>query len=567
VRIVIAERLLRRLRRTFARPPVAISDVHRSADTLAALLAADDPLWSKARTSADGPRVLIATNVTGFQHASLLESVLAAALTLRGAQVHVAVCDAMLPACLKVEQHAINPASILDDKLASVLCGPCQATGLHHFDALGLPVHRFSTLITTERRAEVREWVSTLRPDELALIRNGTGDKVGMQGSAGALRYFARSDLPESNVAQGVLRRFVEAAILTADAYDALLAREQFDVAVFHHGIYVPQGPAGDALRRHRVRVVNWNPSYRRSTFIFSEGDSYHYTLMEEPTAIWEGMLWSDDNAAQIADYLISRAVGTRDWIWFHENPDADVAGFAREIGLDPSRPIIGMLSNVAWDAQLHYPANAFPNMIDWVFRTIEYFAGRPDLQLLLRIHPAEIRGTVPTAQPLAEEIRRRFPALPPNVFVIPPESNVSTYAAMSLCDSVIIYGTKMGVELTAVGIPVVVAGEAWIRNKGLTLDAADAADYFRKLDTLPLGRRLDDTTRQKAMKYAYHFFFRRMIPVPFIVPTEGKIYGLALNTLRQLLPGHHPGLDVICDGILHAAPFVYPAEQLGLGE
>ncbi len=48
----------------------------------------------------------------------------------------------------------------------------------------------------------------------------------------------------------------------------------------------------------------------------------------------------------------------------------------------------------------------------------------------------------------------------------------MSTYALMSLCNSAIIYGTKMGVELTSVGLPVIVAGEAWIRNKGLTHDA-----------------------------------------------------------------------------------------------
>ena len=55
----------------------------------------------------------------------------------------------------------------------------------------------------------------------------------------------------------------------------------------------------------------------------------------------------------------------------------------------------------------------------------------------------------------------------------------MSTYALMSLCNSAIIYGTKMGVELTSVGLPVVVAGEAWIRNKGLTHDATTPEEYF----------------------------------------------------------------------------------------
>src|SRR4029079_6705923 len=105
----------------------------------------------------------------------------------------------------------------------------------------------------------------------------------------------------------------------------------------------------------------------------------------------------------------------------------------------------------------------------------------------VVRAPPAAVPGTVRSRHPMAEEIAKRFPALPKNVFVIPPESDVSTYALMELCDSAIIYGTKMGVELTSVGIPTIVAGEAWIKNKGLTLDAATRGEYFSILDTLPL--------------------------------------------------------------------------------
>ncbi|KPF66598.1 hypothetical protein IP69_14835 [Bosea sp. AAP35] len=401
--------------------------------------------------------------------------------------------------------------------------------------------------------------------EALSTHRSAEGDELGMQGLAGALRYYASATLPAGPQADEVLRRFVEAAALTALAYERLLARERFDVAVFHHGIYVPQGPAGDVLRRKGVRVVNWNPSYRRSTFIFSHGDTYHHTLMTEPTAAWDSMAWSAKEEDDILSYLQSRATGTRDWIWFHEKPDNDTRRFVAELGLDIEKPIIGMLSNVAWDAQLHYPANAFPNMIAWVFETIDYFSQRPDLQLLLRIHPAEIRGTVPSAQPLLGEIEARYPTLPQNIFIIAPESNISTYAAMALCDTVLIYGTKTGVELTAVGKPVIVAGEAWIRNKALTQDAESRDDYIALLDKLPAGAMLAPQTIERARQYAYHFFFRRMVPLPFVVPAQGKIYGIDLPSIDALRPGQFPGLDVVCEGILSGTPFIYEAERIGL--
>ena len=107
-----------------------------------------------------------------------------------------------------------------------------------------------------------------------------------------------------------------------------------------------------------------------------------------------------------------------------------------------------------------------------------------------------------------------------------------------------LIYGTKTGVELSSLGIPVIVAGEAWVRGKGVTRDASSPEEYFRILDDLPLGRRLDEATTRRARMYAYHFFFRRMIPLPFVQAAEGKPvpFTVEIDGLSDLLPGKHRG-------------------------
>jgi hypothetical protein len=151
---------------------------------------------------------------------------------------------------------------------------------------------------------------------------------------------------------------------------------------------------------------------------------------------------------------------------------------------------------------------------------------------------------------------------LPRNVFVIPPESTISTYSVMSQCNAVIIYGTKAGVELTSIGIPVIVAGEAWIRNKGITLDASSPEEYFRLLDGLPLTNRLSEKETQRARKYAYHFFFRRMIPLPMTLSSRDAVPEPDVQGIDDLAPGRHLGLDVICNGMLYGSEFVYPAEN-----
>ncbi|MEW6572030.1 MAG: capsule biosynthesis protein [Bacillota bacterium] len=528
------------------------------------ILAGDKERWQTARIqAAKGPKILLATCDGARLPVNTLESLLAVALTLRGAEAHVLLCDSVMPACLECLSVWYN------DQKRFVMYGPsrdlckdCFTTADKMYRSLGIPTHRYSDLITPDEMASVEEISSSLPANEIgSYVFDGMA--IGEHALAGALRYFARGTLDGERYAEPVLRRYLKASLITACVTRRLIREYGFSSAVSIHGIYVPHGVIGEVARREKIRVVAWNRAYRKQCFLFSHGDTYHHTLMTEPTEKWENVLWTPKLEAQLLDYLKSRWYGTRDWIWFHEYPEENLSAIAREVGVDFTKPCIGLLTNVVWDAQLHYPANAFPNMIDWLLQTIAYFASRPDLQLIIRVHPAEIRGTV-SRQPAVEEIRRAFPVLPDNIFLIPPGSRVSTYAVMSQCNAVIIYGTKTGVELTSMGIPVIVAGEAWIRNKGVTLDANSPEDYFKILDQLPLQARLDNATVERARKYAYHFFFRRMIPLEFVeqadLPVEFKI---RLSGIDQLLPGKSKGLDIICSGIINGADFIYPAENM----
>ena len=553
-------RLLSRLKNRALAPFQRVPNFHT--DWLA-IIQRDLRAWSDAKNNAErGPRVLVATSMGGFYAGATTESLLAAALTLRGANVEILLCDEFLPACQQAQiGHFADIAEYGRSGPTADLCAACYRPARAMYEGLGLKIHRYSDWVTGEEQDEAARLAAEALPAEIVAFRF-RNMAVGEHALAGALRFFAKGVLDETPVAEAVFRRYLAAAILTACAADRLFAEGGFTSAVFNHGIYVPQGLIGEAARSRGVRVVNWNPAYRKQCFIFSHGTTYHHTLMDEPASVWSEMPWTSAMEERLMDYLQSRWHGTQDWIWFHEKPQFEIDEIARKIGVDFSKPCIGLLTNVVWDAQLHYPANAFPNMLEWIMETIRHFARRPELQLVIRVHPAEIRGTVRSRQLVAEEIARAFPELPRNVFVIAPDSDVSTYAAMLQCDSVIIYGTKTGVELTSMGVPVLVAGEAWIRNKGVTLDAHSAAHYFELLDRLPLGKRMDDDAVRRARKYAFHFFFRRMIPLPMMAAAEGKSpFRVDIQSLDELRPGRSKGLDVICDGIISGSPFVYPAE------
>lgn len=520
----------------------------------------DRAAWERLLQEAkSGQRILIATGVGSHLAAAQMETTLAVALSLRSARVHALLCDAILPACQMCEPRVFPDVR----RFAAYgpkrdLCGHCYAPARNAYEAIGVPVKSYSEYLSPADLACVDRIASSTAEDEMSSFELD-GIRIGEHAKAGTLRFFARATLECEPLAGQVMKRYFRAALITAKSARNMFEREGYDAAVFHHGIYVPQGIIGEVARKLGVRVVNWNIAYRKNCFIFSHGDTYHHTLMNEDTAAWESMDWTPQREEAITKYLRSRWKGENDWIRFHENPFFEKERIVAEIGCDSSRPIIGCLTNVMWDAQLHYRANAFRNMLEWLVFTVKYFANRKDLQLVIRVHPAEIRGSVPSRQPVVQELKMRFPTLPDNVFVVGPESSVSTYALAELCDSVLIYGTKTGVELTSMGIPVIVAGEAWIRNKGVTLDATSPEHYATILQTLPARSRLPAEIMERARKYAYHFFFRRMIPVEVFEDANGiPPFKLAPVKAALLARDGDPGIQQICSGILDGAPFIF---------
>lgn len=518
------------------------------------------PVWESAtEASRSGRRrVLVATGTGSHLAAMQMETTLAAALTLRGAQVEILLCDRLLPACQMCEPRFFSSIRrFVEEGPSKSICVQCHGPARKNYAELGLPIHSYSDGLTEANLLFARE---AARQVHLAEIENFLidGVRIGEHAKAGALRFLARADLEGEPDAESILRRYLHAAILTALATRALLRRGRFDVVVFHHGIYVPQGVVGEVCRQEGVRVVNWNPAYRAGCFIFSHEDTYHHTLMSEPVSMWQDIGWSSAREVITRNYLRSRWQGDNDWIHFHQNPILEKEGILREIGCDSRLPIIGCFTNVMWDAQLHYPGNAFANMLEWLLHTVQYFRQRPDLQLVIRVHPAEIRGSVPTRQPVEKELRRAFPEWPANVFVVPAESRISSYVLADLCDSVLIYATKMGVELASAGIPVIVAGEAWVRGKGITSDVDSREEYSEALNQLPLRRRLSDEVAARARKYAYHFFFRRMIPMRIFKRRSGLPPYAFEGELDDLRAGYDAGLDCISDGILNGTPFVF---------
>src|SRR3954468_9658087 len=207
------------------------------------LLDTNRPLWerSKAR-AATGPGVLLATNVTGHSPATVVESVLAVALTLRGARAETLVCDKVMPACLRAQSdNVVDPTVFARYQLPETLCNGCYPVGEYVYPPLELGYHRFSARLTDAERQRCRAIAEQTPADAIPTLEVD-GLPIGEHAYAGALRYFARGDLNDEPHGEVVLRRYREASLQAAAATRNTLASRRFDALCLHHGIYVPQG-------------------------------------------------------------------------------------------------------------------------------------------------------------------------------------------------------------------------------------------------------------------------------------------------------------------------------------
>src|SRR5215207_4011520 len=185
-------------------------------------------------------------------------------------------------------------------------------------------------------------------------------------------------------------------------------------------------------------------------------------------------------------------------------------------LGLD-ARPVVLLAANVLGDS-LTLGRNIFAaSMSEWITRTVQYFAKRADVQLVVRIHPGE--KIVPQAKSMGTVVHEALSEIPSHIHVIGALDNVNTYDLIEIADLGLAYTTTVGVETAMNGIPVISCGDTHYRERGFTFDPNSWDDYFSILESvlsdLP-AHRLSEEQTAKAWNYAYRFFFEYPRPFPW---------------------------------------------------
>jgi hypothetical protein len=306
---------------------------------------------------------------------------------------------------------------------------------------------------------------------------------------------------------------------VAARAAQRLLRQGCYDAVVVPNGSILEFGAVYRTARCLGVPVVTYEFGEQRERMWLAQDTE---VMRLDISPLWEvrGQDPLTPAEAEAIRTLYGARRGARLWAHFGRQwqvGESQGAQTARaQLGIDPARPMVLLCTNVVGDS-LSLGREVFSDgMAGWLMLTAHHFAERTEAQLVVRVHPGESYGT---GHPSVEIVRQAVPSLPGHVIVVPPDSAINTYDLIELAHLGLVYTSTTGIEMAMNGVPVVVSGATHYRGKGFSHEPTSEAEYLCMVDELlnqPLGRRLDETTIEKAWRYAHRFFFEFPFPFPW---------------------------------------------------
>ena len=214
--------------------------------------------------------------------------------------------------------------------------------------------------------------------------------------------------------------------------------------------------------------------------------------------------------------------------------------------------PVVGMFTNLIWDASLEPDHGAFSDVFEWIRSTIDFYIRNNNTSLVLKTHPAEAaRGTKENVE---EWVQSKYGDLPRNITLLSSETDVNTYEMFDELDAGVVFNSTVGLEMAFKGLPVVVGGDTHYRGIGATIDPETPEDYesvLARIDTIENTKEL----QENAIKYAHFLMVKKHIDFPFYeADTKSVDYKFLPIEHEDVKPGTEP-FDSVIEALVNDKP------------
>jgi hypothetical protein len=458
---------------------------------------------NKAKIIIYGLRTNAACNLAVF------EKVFGDFFIKNGAIVKNLICGGCLPSCDG------STKGIPD----WVVCRACNTQRKFYLRNYPSDVIYFKEFISKKEIKEIESIVKKLENSELENFRY-KGVNVGRHAVDSVIFHFQFIFDRLNNAHRDKLRKSLVLAMIVTFVAERLFEKENPTHIFTLHGCYATWGPFADYLSKKGVTVY----VYRK---VLNPGMGYFDfpRWTDNPNDVPAREVWekaklkelTDQQKTRLQQFMYQKKAGkTADYKFFYEQKNGTDNQLLSLLNSDKKKFVIYL--HQLWDRGFEEATSpCFDSHLNWIKETITYFGKLNDSYLFIKPHPAEYSIFEQGRHGGAEVIGKLFSDLPKNVFLIRRDVPYTSYDLMDLgCIGITYYGT-VGLEHSYFKKPVIVGGDIHYADIGAVLKIKSKEDYFKLLsDPSPL---FSYPVKNFSLieKYAYHYYFRPNIRIPFI--------------------------------------------------
>jgi hypothetical protein len=465
------------------------------------------------------------------------ESAIAKALQMRGHNMKMVICGGSLSMC--------TTHFTVTKPYHPWICKNCIYYTKKLFETAGLPYITFKELLTEEEMREIDKKVPSLSVEECEklIYRNV---KVGFHAITSVERYFM-GVVPNRQDYEKILRIELKNAMRSTVVAEKLYQNEKPDILITSQGVYSSWGSLTEYFTNKGIRVPLW-ASGEGNTITFDIHKSKEY-FIEYYNEIRKKQPLNSEENKELEGFFNRRIKGEEGQVAFYGfSADTKKEELEKQFQFSKYEKTYVLFPNVPWDAAVLTANIVFKDVYDWIFSTIEIFKEKPKHQLLIKIHPSELKF-MESKRTVQDEINEKYSSLPDNIKIIPADTTISPYSLLPNIDVGIVYVGTIGLEMATQNIPVIVAGDAHYMNNGFTYDIKSREDYskFLQKDLKPLSNQQDI-----ANIYSYFHFIKKFMPRTYIYHNNFLNIGWNIKSLEEFKPGQNKYLDHICNYIIN---------------
>lgn len=489
---------------------------------------------------------------------NLFEGILGYAFRLRGYNVVALMCGKLLNYC--------DHITYFQKKILS--CPLCLYEQKRFCSTFALEEAWFNDLLSEEKQNKLEHLASSVALSDIPKYVY-EGVQIGIHVFSAVQRHKLSSE-PALKENYAIFRGFFFSALITVESVRAAIKKYQPVSIISSHGVYSTWGSAIETAVTDNQRCVTWGRGYIGGQVLAAHNSSYCKMTTNVQNIYWEARELTPVQHKKTLDYFRSKRSpkSSMDYLTYYKTEsNLENDSLIEKLKLDRNRKHIGLYPNIPWDGQTYKSSDVFPKIENWIQYTIEWFKQNPDIDLIIRAHPAESRRFRGNSKLETFEsiLRNLYPQLPSNVLFISPETDdVSSYSVSGICEAALMYGSTLGLEFAVAGHPVINAGTIWWSDKGILFDVKSVEDYRNLLEKASSGNlEMSDEMRERAIKYAHYWIFSRHMPETIIHHKALTYTGYKINSASELKPGVNKTIDWFIDCCLNDKPFHWTIDNI----